>query len=152
VGSLLLQVLRAHFRLGATLLQRVDLVPPHEIILLYLDEHGPSPQSDLVRYLARDRSTVTATLQAMERQGLIVRVSSPDDGRAMIVELTRRGRRSVPDALAAWGELERVTVNGLDAEQIEGLVSALTIVRDELINTIDGGEALRWNPAVGPRS
>lgn len=98
VGSALLQALRAHARVGTELLTAAGVTPPHEIVLLYLVEHGPVPQTELVHYLARDRSTVTATLQAMERAGLVARRPSPTDKRAMIVALTPSGVAAAPGA------------------------------------------------------
>src|SRR5690349_12202061 len=98
VGSLLLQVVRAHARVGTELLNEAGVAPPHEIVLLYLDAHGPVPQTELVHYMGRDRSTVTATLQAMERAGFVTRTPSPSDKRAMIVRLTKKGRDAVPRA------------------------------------------------------
>ena len=103
-------------------------------MLLYLDAHGPVPQPDLVRYMGRDRSTVTATLQAMERAGLITRTPSPTDKRAMIVQLTRKGRDAVPRAQAAWHELERRTTSALTQKQQAALVDALSTIRDALNN------------------
>ena len=132
VGSLLLQVIRAHARVGTELLSRAGVASPHEIVLLYLDTHGPVAQTDLVYYMDRDRSTVTATLQAMERAGLVTRVPSPSDKRAMLVHLTDQGRDTVPGAYAAWQELERRTTQPLSPAQQADLITALTAVRDAL--------------------
>jgi MarR family transcriptional regulator, lower aerobic nicotinate degradation pathway regulator len=132
IGSLLLQVLRAHGALGTELLRRVGVMAPHEIILLYIDEHGPQPQTGLVHYLGRDRSTVTNTLQAMERADLVQRVPSSTDRRAVIVDLTVAGRRAAPMARAAWAELEEATVQGLSGRQRDEFAKALGIVRDQL--------------------
>lgn len=137
IGSLLLQVQRAHALLGTELLNRVGVTPPHEIVLLYLDEHGPQPQTGLVHYMARDRSTVTNTLQAMERAGLVSRAPSPEDKRAITVQLTAKGRRAVPDARAAWHELETITAAALTAQQQATLIKGLTKVRDQLNQAID---------------
>lgn len=132
IGSLLLQVIRAHARLGTELLNKAGVAPPHEIVLFYLDTHGSVPQTDLVHYLDRDRSTVTATLQVMERAGLITRSSSSTDKRAMIVRLSRKGREAVPLARAAWQELERRTASGLTTTQRNDLIDALSTIRDAL--------------------
>lgn len=137
IGSLLLQVTRAHALLGTELLRRVGITAPHEIVLLHLDDHGPLPQSELVRYLGRDRSTVTNTLQAMERAGLVRRTPSTRDGRAMDVALTPAGRRAVPAARAAWAELERATCSRLTATQQSRLAAALETVRDSLNAALD---------------
>jgi len=137
IGSLLLQVLRAHARVGTELLNEAGVASPHEIVLLYLDAHGPVPQTELVHYMGRDRSTVTATLQAMERAELVTRSPSPSDKRAMIVRLTRKGRNAVPRALAAWQELERRTTRTLSPSQQAELMTALAAVRDALNETSD---------------
>ncbi|MFA1546940.1 MarR family winged helix-turn-helix transcriptional regulator [Actinomadura chokoriensis] len=132
IGSLLLQVVRAHARVGTELLNEAGVASPHEIVLLYLDARGPVPQTDLVHYMGRDRSTVTATLQAMERAGLVTRTASPTDRRAMIVQLSRKGRDAVPRAQAAWRELERRTTSALTPKQQADLMDALSAVRDAL--------------------
>ncbi len=132
VGSLLLQVVRAHARVGTELLSQAGVASPHEIVLLYLDAHGPVPQTELVQYLGRDRSTVTATLQAMERADLVTRTPSPTDKRAMIVQLSETGRDAVPRAQAAWHELERRTTRTLSSPQRNALMAALTAMRDAL--------------------
>ncbi|MDP9825800.1 MarR family winged helix-turn-helix transcriptional regulator [Kineosporia succinea] len=132
IGSALLQALRAHARMGTELLTAAGVTPPHEIVLLYLHEHGPVPQTDLVHYLARDRSTVTATLQAMERAGLVVRTPSPTDRRAMVVEMTPAGAEAAPRAKEAWQELERRTVANLSESRRRDLLAALETVRDTL--------------------
>lgn len=137
IGSLLLQTIRAHALLGTELLRRVGLMPPHEIVLLHLDERGPLPQTEIVHYLGRDRSTVTNTLKAMERAGLVARSPSPDDRRAMIVSLTAKGRRMAPAARAAWMQLEEVTTRRLTGDQRRALTEALVVVRDEINRTID---------------
>ena len=138
VGSLLLQVIRAHARVGTQLLNEAGVAAPHEIVLLYLDSHGPAPQTNLVHYMGRDRSTVTATLQAMERAGLVERLPSSSDKRAMIVQLTRKGRETVPPAYAAWQELERRTIRSLSASQRTQLLSLLASVRDALNEEASG--------------
>ena len=135
VGSLLLQVVRAHARVGTELLNEAGVASPHEIVLLYLNAHGPVPQTELVHYMGRDRSTVTATLQAMERAGLVTRSPSPSDKRAMIVRLTKKGRDAVPRAQAAWHELERRTTRTLTPSQQADLMTALAVVRDALNET-----------------
>ncbi|WP_432873047.1 MarR family winged helix-turn-helix transcriptional regulator [Microbispora rosea] len=130
LGSLLLQAVRAHAALAASLLTDLGLVAPQEVVLLYLQDHGRTPQAELVRFLGRDRSTVTATLQAMERGQLIVRTPSETDQRAMDVGLTEAGHALCPRVRAAWAELERLAFGRLSPTQHEQLTTGLTAVRD----------------------
>lgn len=137
IGSLLLQVIRAHARVGTELLSEAGVASPHEIVLLYIDTHDAVPQTELVHYMGRDRSTVTATLQAMERAGLVTRTPSPSNKRARIVQLTKNGRDAVPRAHAAWHELERRATRSLTPSQRAGLMTALAAVRDALNEEAD---------------
>src|SRR5439155_25154879 len=52
--------------------------------------HRLSP-TDLYRALMRSSGAMTHRLRGLERAGLIERVPNPDDGRGMLVELTRKG-------------------------------------------------------------
>jgi DNA-binding MarR family transcriptional regulator len=132
LGSLLLQVVRAHATLASSMLNEIGLTPPQELVLLNLQENGRQPQSALVRFLGRDRSTVTATLQAMERANLVTRTPSSTDARAMDVDLAPAGRAACPEIRRAWAELERRTFGHLDPAQRTDLGIALGSIRDAL--------------------
>ncbi|MBB6000906.1 MarR family winged helix-turn-helix transcriptional regulator [Streptomonospora salina] len=130
LGSLLLQAVRAHAALATSLLAELGLAAPQEVVLLYLQDHGGVPQSELVRFLGRDRSTVTATLQTLERAALVERTPSQTDRRAMDVDLTEAGRALCPRIRAAWAELERLAFEYVAPRQRAELTSALGAVRD----------------------
>jgi DNA-binding MarR family transcriptional regulator len=150
VSSLLLQVVRAHALVGTEMLQRIGLIPPHEVVLLHLGDHGEVPQSDLVRFLGRDRSTVTNTLQAMERAELVTRRPSPTDARAMVVALTPRGRAMLPDIRRTWADLESLTTSGLDSQQKVALIAALRTIRSTLGEALERSAAGAGGTAAGP--
>jgi DNA-binding MarR family transcriptional regulator len=133
IGSALLRLVRAHARLGASLLAEIGLAPPQELVLLRLDEYGTLPQSDIVRFLNRDRSTVSSTLQAMERAGLIVRTPSPGDGRALDTSITQAGLALCPAIRQVWAELELMSFGHLNAEVRTTLIEALSASRDALV-------------------
>lgn len=132
LSSLLLQLVRAHAALATAMLQRLDLVAPQELVLLFLEEHGPTPQSKLVHFLGRDRSTVTSTLQTMERAGLITRAPSTADRRAVIITLSDKGRGLCLPIREIWSELERRTFGGLTDDQRAGLARTLVDIRQGL--------------------
>jgi DNA-binding MarR family transcriptional regulator len=129
LSSLLLRTVRAHAAVATSMLQRIDLVAPQELVLLFLQENGRSPQSEIVHFLGRDRSTVTNTLQAMERADLITRTPSGTDKRTMIVALSGKGRRLCPKVREIWSELERLTFGGLTDQQRADLAQTLAEVR-----------------------
>ena len=77
VSSALLRLVRAHVLLGTRMFAEIGLAPPQELILLRLEERGTVPQAEIVDFLQRDRSTISSTLQSMEKMGLIRRTPSP---------------------------------------------------------------------------
>jgi MarR family transcriptional regulator, lower aerobic nicotinate degradation pathway regulator len=132
LSSLLLQLVRAHAATATAMLQQIDLVAPQELVLLFLQENGRTPQSEVVYFLGRDRSTVTNTLQAMERAGLIARTPSQTDKRSMVVSLTGKGRQLCPRIRKVWSELERMAFGGLTVRQRADLAQMLTEIRQVL--------------------
>src|ERR1700756_1809326 len=54
--------------------------------------------NELARLLDLDKSSVTGLVDRAERRGLVARVPSPTDGRAVLVKLTDEGRSVVSAA------------------------------------------------------
>jgi DNA-binding MarR family transcriptional regulator len=137
VGSALLRLLRAHAQLGTALLARIGVPPPQELVLLRLEELGTLSQGDLVRYLNRDRSTTSATLQAMERAGLITRSPSRSDRRALDVSITDAGRALCPAVRDAWAELEETAFSHLSSDGRAALIAAMDASQQALAVTLE---------------
>lgn len=97
---------------------------------------------ELSRYLMVTGGNVTGLTDDLEREGSVVRESSPNDRRAWIVRLTPKGRRAF-DAMAR--EHERWILElfaGLDAKTVQQLYAHLGQLRVHLVrneNTTEGG-------------
>ena len=65
---------------------------------------APVRLSDLAQELGVDVSTVSRQVQALEQKGLVDREPDPVDGRAMLLQLTRKGRAVRSKMQAAWQE------------------------------------------------
>lgn len=72
---------------------RTGVTGPQRLVLkLLLSQSGIAP-SELARILHFHRSTVTVILRALEKAQLVKRFPNAADGRAVILELTPRGKR-----------------------------------------------------------
>ncbi len=80
--------------------------------------------SRLATDLVMDRSSLTRTLQPLERQGLIKKTKAKD-GRRIIVSLTKQGREAVGEALPHWTEAQNHLVSLLDKGDWDGLLGKL---------------------------
>ncbi len=105
----------------------LDLRPVQWEALRYLDRANRFSRtpSALTAYLGSTKGTVSQTLAALERRGLIRKRPSSTDGRAVSLALTARGRRALErDPLEAM----RDAVAGLDPAERDRLASGLDAV------------------------
>ncbi len=98
-------------RLFDTVLAPYGLTNGQFSLLMALNRPQPPRLSDLVPLLGMDRTTLTAALKPLERDGLLS--SSPDatDARARRLTLTDAGRARLGQALPVW----RATHDRIDA-------------------------------------
>ena len=71
---------------------------------------------------------MTTRLNRLERNGLIVRTPDPDDGRAVLVRLTRLGRSRARKALAAVLEADREFLAPLSEHHRDEVAAALRVL------------------------
>jgi MarR family transcriptional regulator, lower aerobic nicotinate degradation pathway regulator len=74
-----------------------DLSLPATRLLGVLRDREPS-MNELARLLELDKSSVTGLVDRAERRGLVARVPSPTDRRAVLVRLTDAGRILISEA------------------------------------------------------
>lgn len=82
-----------HRRIVARLGARID--PGAYLVLRWINDIAPVRPSRLAAALGVEPPTITRHLQRLERDGLVVRRPDPSDRRAMLAELTGRGRQVV---------------------------------------------------------
>ena len=117
-------------------------------VLATLRRQGPpyrlSP-TELYRQLMRTSGAMTHRLAQLESAGLIRRVADPEDGRGLLVELTRRGRALVDAVGPRHMENERRLLGALTAEEQERLADLLAT----LLSALEGGRG--YPPSRNPR-
>jgi DNA-binding MarR family transcriptional regulator len=86
--------------------------------------------NELARFLGLDKSSVTGLVDRAERRGLVVRVPSTTDRRAVLVSLTDEGRSFVSQAAAAFEADVSVLLSRLpprERETLSRIVSRLLV-------------------------
>lgn len=114
-----------HKALAVAAMSPFGIHPGHKLILLELELAGPRTQAQLAAASGYEPPTITLSVQQLEAAGLVVRRSSPTDGRALIVELTDAGRALLPKLKAAWRGVAEQTVAGLELTSVDDLTAAL---------------------------
>jgi len=128
IGFILRQVWQRH----ATIFTReigTNLTSAQWAALSKLTETGPCSQNQLGRLTAMDVATIKGVIDRLTARGLTETSADPNDGRRLLVNLTRAGQQMVekvaPNALA----ITRETMAPLDARERETLVALLSRLR-----------------------
>ncbi len=136
------RIARMHRTLIGGLLRSVGVFPGQEVLLMQLFERDRRSQTELVKSLDLDPSTVTKMLQRMARSGWIRREQSASDRRVVLVSLTDKGERLRQQVADAWREVEETTIGFLTPPEREQL--------QELLDRVDSQVRRRKNHLVKP--
>jgi MarR family transcriptional regulator, lower aerobic nicotinate degradation pathway regulator len=128
IGFILRQVSQRHAAIFARDIG-IDLTPTQWAALAKLQETGPCSQNLLGRQTAMDVATIKGVIDRLTARGLTETAPDPEDGRRLLVSLTRAGQqlaeKAAPNALA----ISRETLAPLDQKEREALTGLLNKLR-----------------------
>lgn len=78
-----------------------DLTPAQQAALQSLLRLGPVRMGELARYLKIRLPSATSAVDGLERLGLAQRTPDPDDGRAVVVQLSEHGQTLTSELITA---------------------------------------------------
>ena len=106
-----------------------SLTPTQWAALSKLAETGPCSQNQLGRLTAMDVATIKGVIDRLTARGLTETGPDPDDGRRLLVSLSRAGQqlaeKIAPNAIA----ISKETLAPLDAKERETLFTLLNKLR-----------------------
>ena len=124
-------------RVQQIVLGRLDeLLRPHSLtfaryealVLLTFSRAGALPLGKMGERLQVHATSVTSIVDRLESAGLVVRRRHPEDGRAVLAEITEAGRELVERATADLVD-SRFALTSLKADQLAALSDLLRPVR-----------------------
>ena len=128
VGFILRQVWQRHSAIFSRDIG-TNITPTQWAALSKLAETGPCSQNQLGRLTAMDVATIKGVIDRLTARGLTETSQDPEDGRRLLVSLTRAGQelaeKVAPNALA----ITRETLAPLDAKERETLMALLNKLR-----------------------
>ncbi|ARE73128.1 MarR family winged helix-turn-helix transcriptional regulator [Streptomyces sp. NPDC059558] len=149
VSHAISRVARLHRIAAGRVLRDLGLHPGQEFLMMHLWDSGAVRQSELIKAVGLDPSTVTKMLQRLEQSGHVRRRPDPADRRASLVEATDASCGLLVEVRRAWGELERQTLDGLDATERAELTRLLGKVEASLCTEAIRGGAAECDAADG---
>ncbi|MET9512577.1 MarR family winged helix-turn-helix transcriptional regulator [Streptomyces flavidovirens] len=132
VSHAISQTARLHRIAAGRLLRDLGLYPGQEFVMMHLWDAGPVRQSELIKEVGLDPSTVTKMLQRLEQAGHVRRCPDPADRRAALVEATGASCGLKTQVEQAWRQLEETTLAGLDEHERKELLRLLGRVEGNL--------------------
>ena len=126
VGRLRLAVLR----LGRRLRQNAGagVTPSQLAVLSTLDRHGPMGLGDLAAHEGVQPPSATRMVDNLEAAGLVSREASRADRRAVVVQLTGKGRRRVEEIRRLRDAWLAARMSALTPEEVAALEAALPVL------------------------
>jgi len=128
IGFILRQVWQRH----ATIFAReigINVTPTQWAALAKLTETGSCSQNQLGRLTAMDVATIKGVIDRLTARGLTETSPDPEDGRRLLVSLTRAGQQMVEKTTANALAITRETLTPLDAGERETLMELLSKLR-----------------------
>ncbi|WP_437591370.1 MarR family winged helix-turn-helix transcriptional regulator [Sorangium sp. So ce1000] len=101
-------------------------------VVMALEENGPLLQRDLLERARVEQPTMAALLARMERDGLIVRLPDPTDGRARQVSLTATAKARLPKVMHAMQHVVERAMSGVSERERAALMATLRRVVENL--------------------
>ena len=105
-------------------------------ILKALYTKGSMMQRELADICLIDTTTISRTLDKMERAGLIKRTSKPNCRRSWLIELTPDGRRKAENVIDIFKTTDDTFCKGLSNEELEYLINILDKIEVNLEGNI----------------
>jgi DNA-binding MarR family transcriptional regulator len=124
----LLSVTHAIRREHNSRLASVDASIPRGRLLRAMTELGRPKMSELAANLGLNARTITTSVDALEKEGLLRREAHPTDRRATLVELTPKGRAYVEDWQSFQRELAEAAMSPLTEQDRRDLMRILATV------------------------
>jgi len=94
---------------------------------------GEMTPSEIAETVFREKNSVTAVINTMERQGVVRREPSADDRRSVKVVITDKGWKEANRLSPIAQELSREVLACMDKKQVEDLVACMRTIRESLL-------------------
>lgn len=97
---------------------------------------GEMTPSEIAESVFREKNSITAVINTLERQGVVRREPSIDDRRSINVVITDKGWKEANRLSPIAQELSREVLSCMDKKQIEDLVACMRKIRESLLPRI----------------
>lgn len=119
-------------------LERFGITLPMWRVMAALLDEGEQRLGDLSRLTAIELSTLSRITAAMDRVGLVLRRRSGEDARAVLIALSKEGRRVAESIVPRALHWESAAIAGMSEEEVRTLKGLL----QRIYGNVEGREAV----------
>jgi len=125
LGAQFARVTRRLIALEQPLLERHGLRMWEYVVLLRLRAAPAETQLELAQTIRYDKTRLIGLLDGLQQRGLITREPAPEDRRARIVKLSRKGRAQVDAAQRSIHQMEDQLLTPAQRQALQQLLDRL---------------------------
>jgi len=128
VGFILRQASQRHVTIFSKSMP-ADLTPPQFSAICILHQKGTCSQNQLGRLIATDAATIKGVVDRLAKRGLVQTAPDPDDGRMLLVSITKTGQELAETYIATAAQITAMTLAPLTAPERKELLRLLKKIR-----------------------
>ncbi|MEZ4853366.1 MarR family winged helix-turn-helix transcriptional regulator [Flavobacterium sp.] len=98
--------------------------------LLSIDRENGTPSTALGPKMGMEATSLTRTLKSMEERGLIIRKKNPDDGRGVLIHLTKEGLEKRELSKNTVLKFNEVIKNNVSKEKLNHFMEVAELIND----------------------
>lgn len=102
-----------------------DIAPEQRVILEVVDKNEKISQNELSQFLKKDKTTVSRTLDVIEKKGYIVRKYTNEDKRIKFITLTSFGKEALDKTEKIVTSFRKKTLNNFSKEELDAFFDFL---------------------------
>lgn len=110
-------------------------ITPRAYCVLFHAQEAERTQAELAAISDLDKTTMVATMDALEKAGLAERRPSSTDRRARIIAVTKAGERAVEKGTRIADRVHREVLDELPDKQRDALITMLTTLAEGILAT-----------------
>ena len=128
----LMQLSRSWRRLDEKIMAEHGYHDVSWVPLIHLHGAAPMMQKELAARCGLDTSSLVRLLTPLTEQGLVKRTPNPDDGRAWLLKLTKKGNQRAEHINGILRQSEEAMLNAIPKELIEAFLQITQLINNNI--------------------
>jgi len=118
----------SHRAITAQKIRKLGIYPGQDIMLLELLRRDHRSQTELVKTLQLDHSTVAKSARRLEQAEIVELSKSAKDKRVTLINLTAKGKAVAEQVAKIWDSIEHIAFEGFNENEVKQFMRGMKLV------------------------